>query len=106
MTDEIKLNTDEINWPSKIDGLTSMNSLVVSNGLLSGLRIVTVPMYGLRVHQLGPGPFLRLSFSTNLFKETEFLKANLRAPSTCRERRSKYIYKWTGMKGITTQENP
>ena len=87
MTDEIKLNTVEINWPSKIDGLTSMNSLVVSNGLLSGLRTVTVPMYGLRVHQLGPSPFLRLSFSGNLFKETEFLKANLWAPFTCRERR-------------------
>ena len=68
----------------KVDGLTSMNSFIISNGFRSGFRTVTIPMNGVWIHQLCPSPFFRLGLLKNLLEETKLLNTNLWAPSTCR----------------------
>ena len=71
----------------KVDGLTSVDSLVISEGFRSGFRTVTIPVNGLWVYQLRPSPFFRLSLLKNLLEETKLLNTNLWAPSTCKRNR-------------------
>ena len=71
----------------KVDGLTSVNSFVVSDGFTGGFRTVTIPMDGVGIYQLRPSPFLRLGLLKNLLEETKLLNTNLWSPSTCRENR-------------------
>ena len=66
----------------KVDGLTSVNSFVISVGFRSGFRTVTIPVNGVWIYQLRPSPFLRLGLLKNLLEETKFLNTNLWAPST------------------------
>ena len=68
----------------KVDGLTSVNSFVISDGFKSGFRTVTIPVNGVWIYQLRPSPFFRLGLLKNLFKEIKLLNTNLWASSTCR----------------------
>ena len=69
----------------KVDGLTSVNSFVISDGFRSGFRTVTIPVNGVWVYQLCPNPFFRLGLLKNLLEKAKLLNTNLWAPSTCRE---------------------
>ena len=71
----------------KVDELTSVDSLVISEGFRSGFRTITIPVNGLWVYQLRPSPFFRLGLLKNLLEETKLLNTNLWAPSTYRENR-------------------
>ena len=71
----------------KVDRLTSVNSLVISDGFRSWFRTVTIPVNGLWVYQLRPSPFFQLGLLKNLLEETKLLNTNLWAMSTCRENR-------------------
>ena len=68
----------------KVDGLTSVNSFVISDGFKSGFRTVTIPVNGVWIYQLRPSPFFRLGLLKNIFKEIKLLNTNLWASSTCR----------------------
>ena len=68
----------------KVDGLTSVNSFVVSDGFSCWFRTITIPMDCFRIYQLHPSPFFRLHLLKNPFKETKLLNTNLWASSTCR----------------------
>ena len=71
----------------KVNGLTSVNSLVISDGFRSWFRTVTIPVNGLWVYQLRLSPFFWLGLLKNLLEETKLLNTNLWAPSTYRENR-------------------
>ena len=90
----------------KVDGLTSVNSFVISDGFRSGFRTVTIPVNGVWIYQLRPSPFFWLGLLKNLLEETKLLNTNLWAPSTYRENRrlkertiadecKKYLQNWT-----------
>ena len=68
----------------KVDGLTSVNSFVISDGFRSGFKTVTILVNGVWIYQLRPSPFFRLGLLKNLLEETKLLNTNLWAPSTCR----------------------
>ena len=69
----------------KDDGLTSVNSFVISGGFTGGFRTVTIPIDGVRIYQLRPSPFFWLGLLKNLLEEAKLLNTNLWAPSTYRE---------------------
>ena len=71
----------------KVDGLTSVNSFVISDSFKSGFRTVTIPVNCVWVYQLCPSPFFRLGLLKNLLEKAKLLNTNLWAPSTCRENR-------------------
>ena len=71
----------------KVDGLTSVNSFVISDGFRSGFKTVTILVNGVWIYQLRPSPFFWLGLLKNLLEETKLLNTNLWAPSTCRENR-------------------
>ena len=68
----------------KVDGLTSVNSFVISDGFRSGFRTLTIPVNGVWVYQLCPSPLFRLGLLKNLLEEAKLLNTNLWVPSTCR----------------------
>ena len=69
----------------KVDGLTSVNSFVVSDSFRGRLRTVTIPMDGVLIYQLCPSPLFRLGLLKNLLEEAKLLNTNLWVPSTYRE---------------------
>ena len=71
----------------KVDGLTFVNSFIVSDGFSGLFRTVTIPMDGVRIYQFCPSPFFQLGLLKNPLEKAKFLNTNLRAPSTCRENR-------------------
>ena len=73
----------------KVDGLTSVNSFIISDGFRSGFRTVTILVNGVWIYQLCPSPFFRLGLLKNLLKETKLLDTNLRMPSTWKNGLSK-----------------
>ena len=68
----------------KVDGLTSVNSFVISDGFRSGFKTVTILVNGVWIYQLRPSPFFRVGLLKNLLEKTKLLNTNLWAPSTCR----------------------
>ena len=56
-------------------------SLLVFNGRWSRFKFVAIPMDGIEVDELSPGPFLWLGLGKNFLKKIELLNVNLGAPS-------------------------
>ena len=71
----------------EVDGLTLTGALLVLNSCRNGFRSVTIPMDGVEVHKLSPGPFLWFRLSKNSFKKVVLLDINLGAPSYCKKQR-------------------
>ena len=65
----------------EVDGLTLTGVLLVLNSRQRGFRSVTIPMDGIEVDELSPGPFLWFRLSKNSFKKVVLLDINLRALS-------------------------
>ena len=56
-------------------------SLLVFNGRWSRFKFVAIPMDGIEVDELSPGPFLWLGLGKKFLKKIELLNVNLGAPS-------------------------
>ena len=61
----------------EVDELTLTGVLLVLNSRQRGFRSVTIPMDGIEVHKLSPGPFLWFRLSKNSFKKVVLLDINL-----------------------------
>ena len=61
----------------EVDELTLTGVLLVLNSRQRGFRSVTIPMDGIEVHKLNPGPFLWFRLSKNSFKKVVLLDINL-----------------------------
>ena len=64
-----------------------MGALLVLNCRQSGIRFVTIPMDGVKVHKLSPRPFLWFILCKNSFKKVVLLDINLGMPSYCKKQR-------------------
>ena len=62
-----------------------MGTFLVLNGHRSRFRSVAIPVDGVEVNELSPGPFLWLRLRKNFFKKIILLKVNLGAPSDCKK---------------------
>ena len=67
------------------DGLTLTGALLVLNSRWSGFRSITIPVDGIEVDELSPGPFLWFRLHKNSFKKVVLLDINLGAPSYCKK---------------------
>ena len=56
-------------------------SLLIFYGHWSRFKFVVIPVDGIEVDELSPGPFLRLGLGKNSLKKIELLNVNLGAPS-------------------------
>ena len=56
-------------------------SLLVFNGRRSRFRFVTIPVDGIKVDELSPGPFLWLGLGKNFLEKIELLIVNMGVPS-------------------------
>ena len=65
----------------EVDGLTLTGAFLVLNSRWSRFRTVTIPMDGIEVHKLSPGPFLWFILGKNSFKKVVLLDINLGMPS-------------------------
>ena len=74
-----------------VDGLTLTSALLVLNSSRSGFRSVTIPMDGIEVDELSPGPFLWFRLSKNSFKKVVLLDVNLGASSYCKKQKDRVI---------------
>ena len=57
------------------------SSLLVFYGRWSRFRSATIPVDGIDVDELSPGPFLWLGLGKNFLEKIELLSVNLGAPS-------------------------
>ena len=55
--------------------------LLVFNGRWSRFRSIAIPVDGIEVDELSPGPFLWLGLGKNFLEKIELLDVNLVAPS-------------------------
>ena len=69
----------------RVDGLTLTGTFLVLNGRQSRFRFVTIPVDGIEVDELSPGPFLWLRLGENFLKKIILLNVNLGVPSDCKE---------------------
>ena len=53
---KLAIKTSQLNV--RVDGLTLTGTLLILNGCRSGFRSVTIPVDGIEVDELSPGPFL------------------------------------------------
>ena len=60
-------------------------TFLVLNGRWSRFRPVAIPVDGIEVDELSPGPFLWLRLGENFLKKIILLNVNLRAPSDCKK---------------------
>ena len=56
-------------------------SLLIFNGRWSRFKFVAIPMDGIEVDELSPGPFLWLGLGKNFLEKIELLNVNLGASS-------------------------
>ena len=61
-------------------------SLLVSNSRWCRFRFVAIPVDGIEVDKLSPGPFLWPGLGENFLKKIELLNVNLGAPSDYKKR--------------------
>ena len=66
-----------------------MGVLFVLNSRWSGFRSVTIPVDGIEVDKLNPGPFLWFRLCKIFFKKVVLLDINLGTPSYCKKIRSR-----------------
>ena len=60
-------------------------TFLVLNGRQSRFRFVAIPVDGIEINELSPGPFLWLRLSENFLKKITLLNVNLGALSDCKE---------------------
>ena len=60
-------------------------TLLVLNGRQSEFRSVTIPVDGIEVDELSPGPFLWFRLCEIFFKKFVLLNINLGMPSYCKK---------------------
>ena len=70
----------------EVDRLTLTSALLVFNSRRSGFRSVTIPVDGIEVDELSPGPFLWFRFHKNSFKKFVLLDMNLGTLSYCKNK--------------------
>ena len=58
-----------------------MGLLLVFNGRWSRFRSIAIPVDGIEVNELSPGPFLWLGLGKNFLEKIELLNVNLGASS-------------------------
>ena len=56
-------------------------TFLILNGRWSRFKIVAIPLDGIEVDELSPGPFLWLRLSENFLEKIILLNVNLGAPS-------------------------
>ena len=62
-----------------------MGTFLILNGHRCRLRSVTIPVDGIEVDELSPGPFLWLGLRENFLKKIILLNVNLGEPSYCKK---------------------
>ena len=67
-----------------VDELTLTGTLLVLNGRRSGFKSVTIPLDGIVVDELSPGPFLWFRLREDFFKKVVLLNINLGTLSYCK----------------------
>ena len=82
-TDKFTIKTIQLNV--RVDGLTLTGALLVFNGHRSGFRFITIPVDGIEVDELSPGPFLWFRLRKFFFKKDVLLNINLGTPSYCKK---------------------
>ena len=68
-----------------------MGALLILNSRRSGFRSVTIPVDGIEVDKLSPGPFLWFRLRKNYFKKVVLLDINLWAPLYCKKQKDGVI---------------
>ena len=62
-------------------------TFLVLNGHWSRFRSIAIPVDGIEVDKLCPGPFLWLGLRENFLEKIILLNVNLRAPSDCKNKK-------------------
>ena len=84
---KLAIKTSQLNV--RVDGLTLTSTLLVLNGRRSRFKSVTIPVDGIEVDKLSPGPFLWFRLRENFFKKVVLININLGTPSYCKKIRSR-----------------
>ena len=66
-------------------------AFLVLNGRQNRFRSIVIPVDGIEVEELSPGPFLWLGLRENFLKKIILLNVNLGAPSDCKKIRRRRI---------------
>ena len=69
----------------RVDGLTLTGMFLVLNGRWSRFRSITIPVDGIEVDELSPGPFLWFRLREIFFKKVILLNVNLGMPLYCKK---------------------
>ena len=65
--------------------------LLILNNCRSGFRSVTIPVDGIEVDELSPGPFLWFRLCKNFLKKVVLLDINFGTPTYCKKQGDEVI---------------
>ena len=81
--DKFAIKTIQLN--TRVDGLTLTGAVLVLNSHRSGFRSIIIPVDGIEVDKLSPGPFLWFRLRKIFFKKVVLVNINLGTLSYCKK---------------------